>query len=204
MTTLYRVDDPNLLTSVLSGEGVHLEPDAILDGLTADQAHAKPHGLPHSIAEIVAHICYWQEWFNKCAVVGFSGIAEHAVDGWPAVPPDGWDALRTRYLHSVAEAKRIAAESDSLGNPVTCQRGSTFPALPTSRAALESCMRQCTAAIIWARSLRFVSCWVSGHRRPGPSRGRGAGTRVWSHSPLTLGPRSLPFWQAVRPLTTGC
>ena len=75
MTTLYRADDPNLLTSVLSGEGVHLEPGAVLDGLTTDQAHAKPHGLPHSIAEIVAHMSYWQEWFNNCAVAGFTGIA---------------------------------------------------------------------------------------------------------------------------------
>ena len=46
MTTLYRADDPNLLTSVLNGEGVHLEPGAVLDGLTTDQAYAKPHGLP--------------------------------------------------------------------------------------------------------------------------------------------------------------
>ena len=118
MFTIYRADDPNLVNSVLSGEGVHVEPGAILDGLTPDQAQAKPHGLPHSIAEIVAHMCYWQEWFNNCAVVGFTGIAEHAVDGWAAVPRDGWDALRTRYLRSIEEAKRIAAESNSLGDPV--------------------------------------------------------------------------------------
>jgi uncharacterized damage-inducible protein DinB len=118
MTALYRADDPNLLTSLLRGEGVHLEPGAILDGLTADQAHAKPRGLPHSIAEIVAHICYWQEWFTNCAVVGFTGIAKHAVDGWPPVAPTGWDALRTRYLDAVAEAERIAAESVSLGDAV--------------------------------------------------------------------------------------
>jgi uncharacterized damage-inducible protein DinB len=118
VTTLYRADDPNLLTSVLSGEGIHLEPAAVLDGLAADQAHAKPHGLPHSIAEIVAHMCYWQEWINDCTSVGFSGIAEHAVDGWPHVAPDGWDALCRRYLHSIAEAKRIAAESNSLCEPV--------------------------------------------------------------------------------------
>jgi hypothetical protein len=104
MTTLYRADDRNLLRSVLSAEGVHLRPGAVLDELTAEQAHAKPQGLPHSIAEIVAHMCYWQEWFNGCAIGGFTGIAEHAVDGWPAVSA-----------------------------------------------------RQCTAAIIWARSLRSVS-----------------------------------------------
>jgi uncharacterized damage-inducible protein DinB len=118
MTTLYRADDRNLLTSVLRAEAVHLGPGAILDGLTAEQALAKPHNLPHSIAEIVAHICYWQVWFNGCAVAGFTGIAEHAVDGWPPVPADGWDALRTRYLRSIEEAQRIAAESDSLADPL--------------------------------------------------------------------------------------
>jgi uncharacterized damage-inducible protein DinB len=118
MTPLYRADDPSLLTSVLNGEGIHLEPAAVLDGLTADQAHTKPHGLPHSIADIVAHMCYWQEWFNDCAVIGFTGIAKHAVDGWPAVTRDEWDALRARYLQSVEGAKRIATESGSLGDPV--------------------------------------------------------------------------------------
>jgi hypothetical protein len=49
---------------------------------------------------------------------GFTGIAEHAVDGWPPAPADGWDTLRTRYLHSIEEAKRIAGNSDSLGKPV--------------------------------------------------------------------------------------
>jgi uncharacterized damage-inducible protein DinB len=90
----------------------------MLDGLSAEQAHAKPHGLPHSIAEIVAHMCYWQDWFNACAVAGFTGIAEHAADGWPAVPADGWDALRLRYLRSIEEAQRIVAELESLGDPI--------------------------------------------------------------------------------------
>jgi uncharacterized damage-inducible protein DinB len=128
MTTLNRIDDRNLLISVLSGEGVYLGPAAVLDGLTADQAQAKPHGLPHSIAEIVAHVCYWQEWFNACAVAGFTGIVEHAADGWPPVPPNGWEAIRTRYLHSVEEAKRIAAESGSLGDSLL-PPGVQIPAL---------------------------------------------------------------------------
>ena len=128
MTTHYRVADRNLLRSALVAEGVHLGPGAVLDGLTAEQAHAKPHGLPHSIAEIVAHICYWQEWFNGCAIAGFTGIPEHAADGWPAVPADGWNALRTRFLRSIEEAQRIAAESDSLGDPLL-PAGIDIPAL---------------------------------------------------------------------------
>lgn len=114
----YNADDPNLLAAMLRGEGVHLDPASIVDGLTADQAHAKPHGLPHSVAEIVAHMCFWQEWFNECAVSGFTGIPQHAVDGWPAVAAGAWDAVRTRYLQAIETAKQIARESNSLGTPL--------------------------------------------------------------------------------------
>lgn len=114
MNSLYRFDDRELLTSVLAGESVHLEPAAILDGLTDAQAHTRPHDLPYSIADLVSHICFWQEWFNVCLVDGFTGIPRHSVDGWPAAPAGGWEALRQRYIKSINEAKRITAESNSL------------------------------------------------------------------------------------------
>ena len=116
MSALYRADDQNLLTSLLAGEGVHLDPAAILDGLSDAQAHTKPHGLPYAIADLVAHMCFWQEWFNACLVSGFTGIPQHSVDGWPAAPAGGWDALRERYVRSIDEAKRITTESDSLAD----------------------------------------------------------------------------------------
>ena len=114
MASLYKSDDSDLLTSVLAGENVHLDPASILDGLTDAEAHTKPHGLPYSIADLVAHMCFWQEWFNNCLMSGFTGIPKHSVDGWPAAPAGGWEALRQRYVRSIDEAKRIAAESDSL------------------------------------------------------------------------------------------
>lgn len=118
MHALYSADDRELLTSMLVGEGVHLDPAVIVDGLTNNQAMAKPAGLPYSIAEVVAHMCFWQEWFNACLVSGFSGIPQHSVDGWPSVPADGWDALRERYIRSIDEAKRISTESSSLTEPL--------------------------------------------------------------------------------------
>src|SRR6188474_3289291 len=118
MSALYRADDQNLLTSLLAGEGVHLDPARILDGLTDAQAHTKPGGLPYSIADVVAHICFWQEWFNSCLVSGFTGIPKHSVGGWPSVPVGGWDALRERCVRSIDEAKRLATESTSLAEPL--------------------------------------------------------------------------------------
>ena len=128
MPMLYKVDDKHLLIGLLDGGSDFLAPAAVLDGLNTEQAIAKPHDLPHSIAEIVAHMCYWQEWFNGCAAEGFTGIVRHATLGWPAVSSDDWDAWRTRYLNSIEEAKRIATSSNSLGDPVL-PPGSNVPSL---------------------------------------------------------------------------
>jgi uncharacterized damage-inducible protein DinB len=125
---MHKIDDRSLLIGLLSGEGDFRGPAAVLDGLTAEQALAKPYSLPHSIAEIVAHMCYWQEWFNSCAVAGFTGIAEHAAVGWPAVSSGGWNAWQTRYLNAIEEAKRIVAVSQSLGEPLL-PPGVEIPAL---------------------------------------------------------------------------
>jgi hypothetical protein len=155
MTALYKFDDARLLASILNGEGTYLGPAAALDGLSEEQAHAKPHGLPHSIAEIVAHMCYWQEWFNACAEAGFSGIPEHAPEGWPVPSSCGWAALRNRYLSAIENAKHIAA-AGSLYKPLL-PAGVEIPRWPTSRAAPAFCTAPCMAAIIWGRSSSSAS-----------------------------------------------
>ena len=118
MNTHYQIHDRNLVSDLLSGEGGFHGPAVVLDGLTAAQALAKPHGLPHSIAEIVAHMCFWQEWFNDCALVGFTGVPEHAADGWPTVSAESWDTLRQRYLAAIDKAKQIVADSAFLSEPL--------------------------------------------------------------------------------------
>ena len=118
MRALHTIEVRALLVGLLSGEGGFHGAAAVLEGLSTEQALSKPHDLPHSIAEIVAHMCYWQEWFSQCAAEGFTGVAEHAAEGWPAVAPDGWEALRARYLHAIEVAKQIAATSRTLGDPL--------------------------------------------------------------------------------------
>lgn len=115
---LYQIHDPHLVIGLLNGEGGFHGPAVVLDGLSEDAAQAKVPGLPHSIAEIVAHMCFWQEWFNRCAQHGFHPLPEHAAEGWPAVPAGGWDELRSRYLASLDEAKQILATAQGLDQPL--------------------------------------------------------------------------------------
>ena len=86
----------------------------VLEGLTEEQAIARPHGLPHSIAEIIAHMCYWQDLFNNAAQQGFTGFPEHAEYGWPAIAPGEWDSLRARFLATIELTQQLALSCDRL------------------------------------------------------------------------------------------
>ena len=51
---------------------VHIPPERALEQLTAADAERRLQGAEHSIAEIVAHMSFWQEWFcRRC-----QGIAD--------------------------------------------------------------------------------------------------------------------------------
>jgi uncharacterized damage-inducible protein DinB len=113
-TELYLMPDRELLKSMVAFDAGFHRPAVVLDGLTEAQATAKPHGVPHSIAEIVGHMCYWQDFFNRIAQNGFGGFPEHAEQGWPAIDPGGWDELRARFLASVELTQQLALSCDKL------------------------------------------------------------------------------------------
>lgn len=115
MAELHRIDDRGLLELVAGvSVGFH-SPEAVLEGLTGEQATAKPAGAPHSIAEIVAHMCFWQDCFNQIALNGFTGFPEHAEGGWPPCSAADWPALHGRYLAVVRESQEIARTAPDLG-----------------------------------------------------------------------------------------
>src|SRR5262245_907582 len=111
---LYRIQDKALLLGLLSGDGGFHSPAVVLSGLTAEQAAAKRHGLPHSIAEIVGHMWFYQDIFNRAAKGEFAKFPDHAPEGWPSVGAESWDQMRARYLESIEESKRIVETSTRL------------------------------------------------------------------------------------------
>jgi len=83
-----------------------MPPVRILEGLSAADAERRAEGAPHSIAEIVAHMAFWQEWFTRRAKGAGEPMASHAAEGWPAIEPGSWDSLRERFL---VQLERLAA-----------------------------------------------------------------------------------------------
>ena len=83
-----------------------MPPARILDGLSTEDAERRPAQSPHSIAEVVAHMAFWQEWFGRRAGGEGDPMARHAADGWPAVASGSWPSLRERF---VSHLERLAA-----------------------------------------------------------------------------------------------
>ncbi len=69
-------------------------------------------GAPHTIAEIVAHLHYWQNY--TLALARGEPVAQptHAAEGWPSAQPEDWENLRAAFLVGLAETKQLAREAD--------------------------------------------------------------------------------------------
>jgi uncharacterized damage-inducible protein DinB len=90
-----------------------LSPRHALDGIAADVADRRVPGAPHTIAEIVAHMDFWQDWFaGRCD--GTAGpMAQSAASGWPAAQPGAWDPLRRRFLDGLERVAALGASDQA-------------------------------------------------------------------------------------------
>lgn len=81
-----------------------------LEGLSAGDAARQPEHLPHSVAEIVAHVQFWQVYLLR--VIGGEDLPDiaHAAEGWPQ--PGDWEVLRADFLRD-SEKMREYARSEA-------------------------------------------------------------------------------------------
>ncbi len=96
-------------------------PAQALDGLTPEQAerHGPAPGPTHSVAEIVAHMAFWQNWFCRRLDGIHEPIVGSAALGWPEPTPGGWEDLKAHFLVGL---ERVAAHGGSqagLDQPIT-------------------------------------------------------------------------------------
>ena len=87
----------------------HLPPARALEGLSADVTERRIASAPHSIAEIVAHLRFWQEWFLKRCEGQRVPMAPTAADGWPDVAPGSWPVLRDNFLRGLEQLEALGA-----------------------------------------------------------------------------------------------
>jgi uncharacterized damage-inducible protein DinB len=99
---------------------VFLAPAHALEGLSAAHADKRVNGVDHTIAEIVAHMSFWQDWFRQRCDGLPAPIAAKAADGWPDVTPGSWEEVRHTFLSGLKQLAALGenhARLDSLITP---------------------------------------------------------------------------------------
>ena len=101
----------------LSSSVAYLAPAKALEGLATEDAERRLSGAPHSIAEIVAHMAFWQDWFLARCLGHGAGMATSAAEGWPAVAPGSWPEVRMRFLDGLRNLAELPAAAHT--TPIT-------------------------------------------------------------------------------------
>jgi uncharacterized damage-inducible protein DinB len=109
----------NELRGLLRDTFVHIQPAATVDDLSPDDAVVRVAGAPHSIAEIIAHVAFWQDWFLARCRREPRAMVTSAAQGWPQIDAAGWSELRTRFLADVDAAVALSEDPGRIAQPLS-------------------------------------------------------------------------------------
>lgn len=113
----------NELQRLLQEDAAHTPASRILLAVPPEIRDQRP-GVPHSIAEELWHIVFWQEHFLQWAHGTLRDYPEHAELGWQRfehVSDTEWHALVERFELGLADAAAMAGERGLADRP------SSFP-----------------------------------------------------------------------------
>lgn len=97
---------------------VFLPPAHALEGLSAADAERRVNGVNHSIAEIVAHMSFWQDWFRQRCDGLPAPMAGKASEGWPEVTPGSWEEVRHTFLSGLNALAVLGENTSRLDAPI--------------------------------------------------------------------------------------
>lgn len=109
------------LATLFAGGTANVTVHRALEGLSAEDAVKVPSPLPHSVAQLLAHMAFWQTWLLRVVRGERPGWPEHAAEGWPDVPQDAYEPLKASFLADL-EALQSLARTDEFVASVTDAR----------------------------------------------------------------------------------
>jgi uncharacterized damage-inducible protein DinB len=92
----------------------YIPPARALEQLSCEDAERRADGAVHSIAEIVAHAAFWQDWFLSRCEGSAAPMVRKAADGWPAVVPRSWPGVHDRFVRGLERAVALADHEGGL------------------------------------------------------------------------------------------
>ena len=101
---------------LLNGGNAFVNPEELLEDLSAEQATHR-FDRAHTIAEIIAHLRYWQAWFYEGATGSPRTYPTSGDDSWFTVEPEAWEGLRAEFLAGLESVKSLCDDADLLNSP---------------------------------------------------------------------------------------
>lgn len=92
----------------------YMPPGRALEGLTSETAERCPHNAGHSVAEMVAHLTFWQRWFLQRCQASPDPMPLTAHTGWPAVAPGSWPEIHKSFLAGLERAAALGDQTAML------------------------------------------------------------------------------------------
>ncbi len=96
----------------------YMPPARALEHLSAEDAQRPLPGANHTIAEILAHLVFWQDLYRQRCEGKLVPMPASAAGGWPQVTPGSWPDLRARFLDGLDRVAALGEPSDRLDRAI--------------------------------------------------------------------------------------
>lgn len=110
---VYTASSPKAVEGLIEAWSSFTPASRALDGLTPEQAVTRLEGWPYSMAEVVAHMLFWQRHDHATIQTGAEPEVAAGAD-WPAVTEDDWPRLKDEFLASLEGSREIARDPETL------------------------------------------------------------------------------------------
>jgi uncharacterized damage-inducible protein DinB len=96
----------------------HIPPARALEGLSSADAERRIPGANHSVAEVVAHMTFWVDWFVRRCEGEAVPMAEHADAGWPEIARGSWPRIKEEFFAALERATALSSRA-RIDDPVS-------------------------------------------------------------------------------------
>ncbi|MGE0442390.1 MAG: DinB family protein [Gemmatimonadales bacterium] len=123
-----------ILTDLVRGKRVHVDPVAALDGLPWELAGARVAHHPHTIWQLLGHLNYWIDYGLRLIETGGITPPKHAAESWPQAdgPADdaAWQHEVALFRTNLGQLSALAdARASTLNRMVDKETGKTVEAV---------------------------------------------------------------------------
>ena len=109
--------DEQYLVYLLDGGGAFVNAPGLLNDLSAEQATREIDGVNHTIARVVAHLGYWQNWTYDGITGSPRPYPESNEVTFPGVDEGEWQACKDNFFEGLAAIKTLCSNPTLLTKP---------------------------------------------------------------------------------------